>query len=98
MAPVISDGYARTFPMMRPSGCVSWATSMCQIRLHRNGMLAHRARNFDVNRVRFTNPFIPLIRFTVGTGLEILSKHERGHLLQAERIWKNSDFPESGLS
>jgi hypothetical protein len=59
--------------------------------------LVYRARNFDVNHIRFTNPFIPLIRFTVGTGLEILSKHERRHLLQAERIRKNSEFPNSRL-
>jgi hypothetical protein len=48
--------------------------------------LVHRARNYDVNRIRFKNPFVPVFRFTVGTGLEILSKHERRHLLQAERI------------
>jgi len=56
--------------------------------------LVRRARNYDVNRIRFRNPFIPVIRFTVGTGLEILSKHERRHLLQAERIRKSLEFPE----
>ena len=45
-----------------------------------------RARHYDVNRIRFKNPFIGIIRFTVGTGLEIVSRHERRHLLQAERI------------
>jgi hypothetical protein len=55
----------------------------------------HRARTCDVNRIRFKNPFIPVIRFTVGTGLEILSKHERRHLLQAERIRDSSEFPVS---
>jgi hypothetical protein len=45
-----------------------------------------RARGYDVNRIRFKNPFFGIIRFTVGTGLEILSRHERRHLLQAERI------------
>jgi hypothetical protein len=54
--------------------------------------LVHRAGNYDVNRIRFTNPFVPVIHFTVGTGLEILSKHQRRHLLQAERI-KNSLQP-----
>jgi hypothetical protein len=48
--------------------------------------LLHRASNYDVNRIRFKNPFNPLLRFTVGTGLEILSKHQRRHLLQGERI------------
>jgi hypothetical protein len=56
--------------------------------------LVRRARNHDVNRIRFRNPFIPVIRFTVGTGLEILSQHQRRHLLQAERIRASASFPE----
>jgi hypothetical protein len=55
--------------------------------------LVQRARNYDVNRIRFRNPFVPVIRFTVGTGLEIVSKHQRRHLLQAERIRASPDFP-----
>src|SRR5690349_12014456 len=47
--------------------------------------LVRHARDYDVNRIRFRNPFIPVIRFTAGTGLEIVSGHERRHLLQAER-------------
>jgi hypothetical protein len=48
--------------------------------------LVQRASEIDINRVRFKNPFIPVIRFTVGTGLEIIAKHQDRHLLQAERI------------
>ena len=55
--------------------------------------LMDRARGYDVNRIRFQNPFIPLIYFTVGTGLEIVSKHEHRHLLQAERIRTSPAFP-----
>ncbi len=66
-------------------------------RFHRTNREARefveRARNYDVNRIRFRNPFIPVIHFTVGTGLEILSKHERRHLLQAERVRESSEFP-----
>lgn len=47
--------------------------------------LAHAAP-CDVNRIRFRNPFVPVIRFTIGTGLEILTRHQRRHLNQAERI------------
>jgi len=50
------------------------------------GELIRRAGNYDVNRIRFVNPFVSVIRFTVGTGLEIISKHQRRHLLQAERV------------
>ncbi|MDP9202506.1 MAG: hypothetical protein M3P26_11330, partial [Gemmatimonadota bacterium] len=53
---------------------------------HKARELIHRASNYDVNRIRFQNPFVPVLRFTVGTGLEILSKHQRRHLLQAERV------------
>ncbi len=45
-----------------------------------------RAAEYDVNRVRFQNPFVPLIFFTIGTGLEVLVRHQRRHLLQAERV------------
>jgi hypothetical protein len=45
-------------------------------------------------KYNFRNPFVPVIRFTVGTGLEILSKHERRHLLQAERVRESAGFPE----
>jgi hypothetical protein len=55
--------------------------------------LVERARDVDVNRVRFRNPFVSWIRFTVGTGLEILSKHEQRHLQQAERVRSHASFP-----
>jgi hypothetical protein len=45
-----------------------------------------RAAEHDVNRARFQNPFVPIIFFTVGTGLEVLVRHQRRHLLQAERV------------
>ena len=55
--------------------------------------LIQEASDYDVNRIRFKNPFIPMLRFTVGTGLEIISKHQSRHLLQAERIRQSADFP-----
>jgi len=61
---------------------------------HRARELVDRARNYDVNRIRFRNPFVPVIRFTVGTGLEIISKHQRRHLLQAERVGASPEFPQ----
>ena len=55
--------------------------------------LIYRASDYDVNRIRFKNPFIPALRFTAGTGLEIVSKHQSRHLLQAERVRQRADFP-----
>ena len=56
--------------------------------------LVRRASAYDVNRIRFVNPFVPLLRFTVGTGLEIVWRHQRRHLLQADRVRRNPAFPE----
>jgi hypothetical protein len=55
--------------------------------------LLDRAQAYDVNRVRFVNPFVSMIRFTIGTGFEILTKHEDRHLLQAERVKAHPNFP-----
>ena len=55
--------------------------------------LVRRASAYDVNRIRFVNPFVPLVRFTVGTGLEIVWRHQRRHLLQAERVKRSPGFP-----
>jgi hypothetical protein len=55
--------------------------------------LVRRASDYDVNRIRFKNPLIPLLRFTVGTGLEIAWKHQCRHLLQAERVKQSAEFP-----
>lgn len=52
------------------------------------------ARAHDVNRIRFRNPFVPLIRFTVGTGLQIIARHNHRHLLQAERVKELPQFPQ----
>ena len=48
--------------------------------------LVERASAYNVNLIRFQNPFIPLLRFTVGTGLEIVTQHQSRHLLQAEAV------------
>jgi len=55
--------------------------------------LIGRAREYDVNQIRFRNPFVALVRFTVGTGLEIVSQHQKRHLLQAERVKAGPEFP-----
>lgn len=52
-----------------------------------------RASRYDVNRIRFVNPFLSVIRFTAGTGVEIVWRHQRRHLLQAERVRANPQGP-----
>jgi hypothetical protein len=55
--------------------------------------LIRKASPYDVNRIRFQNPFVSVIYFTVGTGFEIVVRHQRRHLLQAERIKQSPAFP-----
>lgn len=56
--------------------------------------LARRASGYDVNRIRYKNPFVPLLRFTVGGGLEIMAQHAGRHLLQAEGVKQSPAFPQ----
>jgi hypothetical protein len=61
--------------------------------LERAVSLVRTTNGKDLNAVRFTNPFIPILRFTVGTGMLVLGAHTRRHMYQAEQVTKDSDFP-----
>jgi hypothetical protein len=39
--------------------------------------------NLDLARVRFPNPLLPGVRFSLATGLHVITAHERRHLWQA---------------
>ena len=45
-----------------------------------------RYADFDLAGVRFPNPFVPGVRFSLATGLHVLAAHERRHLWQAWRV------------
>jgi hypothetical protein len=49
--------------------------------------------DLDLNRIRFHNPFIGTLRFTVGAGLLIIAAHNRRHLWQAEQVRNAEGFP-----
>ncbi len=51
------------------------------------------AADIDVNRATFQNPFIPLVRMRVATGLAILAAHDRRHLWQAEQVKLAAGYP-----
>ena len=42
--------------------------------------------DLDLASVRFPNPFIPGVRFSLATGLHVIPAHERRHLWQAWRV------------
>ena len=47
----------------------------------------------DLNKIRFKNPFVSVIRFTVATGILVMAAHGRRHLLQSEAIREAAGFP-----
>jgi hypothetical protein len=40
----------------------------------------------DLASIRFRNPFVRTIYFSLATGLHVITAHERRHLFQAWRI------------
>lgn len=45
-----------------------------------------QSADLNLNRVRFDNPFLKGVRFSLATGLHIIAAHERRHLWQAWRV------------
>lgn len=56
-------------------------------------LLVKSSAGKDLNSVRFRNPLIPVLRFSVSSGLLIAAAHGRRHLWQAEQIPKDPGFP-----
>ena len=48
-----------------------------------------RYAEIDLAGVRFPNPFVRGVRFSLATGLHVLSAHERRHLWQAWRVCRS---------
>jgi hypothetical protein len=42
--------------------------------------------DLDLARVRFPNPFVPGVRFSLASGLHVITAHDRRHLWQARRV------------
>jgi len=58
----------------------------------------HEAAGVDLNATRFVNPFLSVIRFSVGAGFQVIAAHERRHLWQAEQVRRRGEFPQSPRS
>jgi hypothetical protein len=49
--------------------------------------------HLDLARIRFVNPFIPVIRFSLATGLHVIAAHDRRHLWQAWQVRRMAGIP-----
>ena len=47
----------------------------------------------DLGGLRYPNPLLPVVRWTIDTGLLILIRHNARHLQQAERVKESAAFP-----
>jgi hypothetical protein len=47
----------------------------------------------DLNRLTFPNPFIRGVRMGIGTGLLVMTAHDRRHLWQARNVRDRPDWP-----
>ena len=47
--------------------------------------------DLDLAAIRFSNPFVRGIRFSLATGLHVIAAHERRHLWQAWRVRRAAD-------
>jgi hypothetical protein len=69
-------------------GVAAFLAAQAQVR----DFVRHTA-DLDLNAVRFANPFVAGLRFTVATGLLVIEAHNRRHLWQAERVAQTAGFP-----
>jgi len=52
------------------------------------------ADGLDLGRLRVPSPFVPLIRFDLGSAFRVIAAHERRHLWQARQVREAEDFPD----
>jgi hypothetical protein len=62
-----------------------WSRVQAQVR-----DLLVQAAPLDLNGTRFVNPFLPMIRFSVGTGFLVIEAHQRRHVWQARQVLARS--------
>ena len=56
----------------------------------------HDARGLDLGRIRFGSPFLALLRFSLGTGFEMLLAHNRRHLWLVREVLEWDGLPGGG--
>jgi hypothetical protein len=82
---------AKIVPESRLSGAAvgeEFAGQQAQVR-----ELLCAVADLDLNRARYVNPFVPLVRFSLGTGFLTIAAHQRRHLWQAARVRRSPSFP-----
>ena len=73
---------------IRPRSSPALAEAWPAFQAEHHGVVAFLRENADLDlaSVRFVNPFIRGLRFSLATGLHVIAAHERRHLWQAWRV------------
>ena len=84
-----APGKIRPRPTLNPEGVLPLFLKA----MDRVTALVESSAGRDLNSVRFRNPLIPLVRFTLASGFLIVAAHGRRHVWQAEQVASEPDFP-----
>ena len=71
-------------PRVSPPLADAFATFIASQHEVREFLRAHA--DLDLTHIRFQNPFIKVVHFSLATGLNVITAHERRHLWQAWRV------------
>jgi DinB superfamily len=74
----------RIRPRVAPSLADAFASFMASQMQIREFFTANA--DLDLARIRFPNPFVPGMRFSLATGLHVIAAHDRRHLQQAWHV------------
>lgn len=77
----------RDAPALAPARRTSTRVGLLRLpdRSSRSGRFLRDNADLDLAHIRFVNPFIRGVRFSLATGLHVIAAHERRHLRQAWR-------------
>ncbi len=75
------------------SAFTSFASSQDEVR-----KFLHVCADLDLAEIRFPNPFVRGIRFSLATGLHVIAAHERRHMWQAWRVRRAAESATAKLS
>jgi hypothetical protein len=77
-----------TMRIIKPGASPSLADAFARFMTSQDEIRDYLGTNADLDLagIRFPNPLVPGIRFSVATGLHVITAHERRHMWQAWRV------------
>ena len=86
--PVKASSRMKTMKKIKPRSSPSLADAFARFLTSQDEVRNYLSSNADLDLagIRFPNPLIPGIRFSLATGLHVITAHERRHMWQAWRV------------